>query len=571
MIKTASGGHLSPHPPRFRALKPRLLIALTGILSGFVLTSFPMARELKILCVLWLVLACLATESSRGQTTAPSEPTTSESLGGETTIAPSEPTTSESSGGQTTGPPIQTPGTETTGGETTGPPTQTPSTETTGGETTGPHTQPPPTETPGAGPCYPNPCGSGSTCAPRHNETFVCLCLAGDFYNDGSKICEKAKVFPGQLTLPGIVYDDTMADKKSKNFLDTSKNITEALSVVFEKKYNDYSGSIVLDIRPINKAKVWLRNNDGVITTVEIIFTPSAGIKTEEVLEVMKDASKSSDTALKGSTFKEEKLCDKEPCDNKSTKCSSRDGSFTCECMDNYIKTNFSDRICIACSSGTKADGSSKCVACPFGYSGFNCNESWQLTLVIVGSVLGGLLLITLILLPIVALKSPKKSSKKNKNGDIGTYVTHSPAKAPLVNGNHTASFNGQANSFANAGVPKIPRATTNSSWDNRTNLEMTPSNSRQNLVNSGRNMRQFEDDDDMPPYAQSRPQSSLYAQARPQSSLYAQAQPQNNPYAQDRAQNNPYAQDRPQNNPYASSQGHANPYYMHDNGRRFN
>ncbi|XP_051273802.1 LOW QUALITY PROTEIN: mucin-13b [Dicentrarchus labrax] len=559
-----------------------------------------MARELKNLCVLWLVSACLATESlvmvTNSTPTTITPPPTTEAPGASspspTTITP--PPTTEAPGASSPSPTATTlppttdnPGasspspTTTTLPPTTGNPgassasptatTPPPGTGITGTDSASPPTQPPPTENPEAGPCDVNPCGIGSTCDPRHNQTFVCLCLAGDVYNYDNTICERAKVFPGHLSLPGINYNNEMADKTSEIFLDNSKAITDALSAELNKT-EGYSGSIVLEIRPINNGKVWLRNSKGVNATVEITYAPSADIKTEEVLTAIKIGATCSDCTLKGSTFVDENLCDNSPCDEKSVTCSSADGDFNCTCIENYIKTDFSNRICIACPSGTKADESSECVACPFGYSGFNCNESWQLTLVIVGSVLGGLLLITLILLPVVALKSPKKSSKKkNKNADIGTYVTHSPAKAPLVNGNHTAAFNGQANSFANAGVPRIPRATTTSSWDSRTNLEMTPSNSRQNLVNSGRNMRQFEDDDDMPPYAQVRPQSSLYDQARPQSSLYAQARPQNNPYAQDRPQNNPYAQDRPQNNPYASSQGQSNPYYTHDNGRRFN
>ncbi|XP_032358444.1 protein HEG isoform X2 [Etheostoma spectabile] len=142
--------------------------------------------------------------------------------------------------------------------------------------------------------------------------------------------------------------------------------------------------------------------------------------------------------------------------------------------------------MCIACPSGQKAEGSEKCVNCPFGYSGFTCKESWKLVLVIVGSVLGGLLLITLILLPIVARKY-SKSSIINKNTDIGkSYISHPPANKPLVNGSlinsQATSVNRQANGlkdFANAGVPRIPRATT-TSWNSGTNLEMTPNTSRE-------------------------------------------------------------------------------------------
>lgn len=87
-----------------------------------------------------------------------------------------------------------------------------------------------------------------------------------------------------------------------------------------------------------------------------------------------------------------------------------------------------------------------------------------------------------------------KKKTKKNSKEDIGKpYVSHSPVKLPLVNGNSSLansqapSLNGSA--YGNAGVPKIPRATTTtSSWDSRTNLEMVPSNSRQNLISVDRN-----------------------------------------------------------------------------------
>ncbi|KAA8581567.1 hypothetical protein FQN60_003148, partial [Etheostoma spectabile] len=135
------------------------------------------------------------------------------------------------------------------------------------------------------------------------------------------------------------------------------------------------------------------------------------------------------------------------------------------------------------------------------------------------------------------------KSSIINKNTDIGkSYISHPPANKPLVNGSlinsQATSVNRQANGlkdFANAGVPRIPRATT-TSWNSGTNLEMTPNTSRE------RDPYCFPDDhDEMNPYAQSQPQSSFYAQ------------------------------NRPQINPNAQNQGNSNSNYIHDNGRRFN
>lgn len=81
-------------------------------------------------------------------------------------------------------------------------------------------------------------------------------------------------------------------------------------------------------------------------------------------------------------------------------------------------------------------------------------------------------------------------------SADLGKpYVSHPPAQQPMVNSNfaksQAAAFNGPANglsAFANAGFPRIPRATTTNSWDSRNNLEMNLSNSRQNLIPAGRN-----------------------------------------------------------------------------------
>ncbi|XP_037610264.1 protein HEG homolog 1-like [Sebastes umbrosus] len=291
-----------------------------------------------------------------------------------------------------------------------------------------------------------------------------------------------------------------------------------------------------------------------------MFFKANTNISSTDVEKTIEEAATCESCPLAGGTFNGTSLCDQKPCELKTSTCESKSGSFGCNCLPGYIKTNFSNRMCIACPSGEKAVGFETCIDCSFGQSGFNCNESWQLALVIVGTVLGGLLLITLILLPVLLhKKSSKKSSKKNNKSDTEkSYNSHLPAKAPLVNNglanSQAASVNGPANSlsaFANAGVPRIPRATSTNSWDSRTNLEMAPSNGRQNLIPMGKNPRLYDDHEYMNPYAQARPQSSLYAQARPQ--------------------NNPYAQNRPQTNPYDQSQGHSNPHYVHDNGRRFN
>ncbi|XP_029384239.1 mucin-13-like [Echeneis naucrates] len=464
--------------------------------------------------------------------------TTKPDEGGNSTATPTTTTTKPDEGGNSTATPTTTTTKPEEGGNSTATPTNTTKPEEGGNSTATPTTTTPSTSKK-PGPCDGNPCGEGSTCEP-FNGNFTCLCLAGDTYNYQSQICQRAKVFPGQIGLPNVEYNQNMSNKDSFIFINTTRRITDALDIVYDTT-EGYSHSEVLQLLESNGG-ARSTNPSRVTAVVDIIFSANSDITSTDVDDKIKAAANNPDSILGGANFTEQSLCDRTPCDELTTNCESSDGSFTCGCDPGYIRTNFSERMCIACPSGQKAS-ESECVDCPFGYSGFNCNSPWELVLVIVGSVLGGLLLITLILLPIVARKSPKKSSEKNRNADIGHYVNPSPAKAPLVNGHYSLpssrapSVNGSA--FGNAGVPRIPRATATSSWDRATNLEMTRSNP------VGRNPRLYEDPDNVNPYINSQ-----------------QERPSSNSYAQSRSQINPYAQ--------SQSQGQSNPYYVHDDGRRY-
>ncbi|KAL6095022.1 liat1 [Pungitius sinensis] len=510
-----------------------------------------MAQEIKPVFVLWLVVACLDST-----TTAPDgSPTTPKPATDSTTINPPDSTTTAPEASPTTPKPA-------TVSTTLKPP----------------------------GPCDGNPCLDGSTCQPRHDQTFECLCLAGDNYDYVSKECQSGKVFPGQLNMPGLPYKPEMADKSSQEFQNAAKKINGEIYNIF-KDDDSFSSSTVLEISPVpsEKSQVWsMSARTGATATVEIIFKKSADIKGTQVLDKMSAASNCTGCLLAGGGFNPKPLCSLDPCDKNTTQCDGVDGAFTCTCSEHFIKTVLSDRLCIACPSGSKAKDSKECVPCPFGRSGFNCNETWKLNLVIVGSVLGSLLLIALILLPVLTFKASKKISKKEKSGDLGPSFSHIPTKQSGVNGSSApkqpalyggpadrmsgsanvggnripratttnswekranlertqtsrqpAPYSGPANRMlgsANAGVPQIPRATATNSWEKRANMEMTPTSSRQNLVPVGRNSRPYDDHNDMNPYAQARPQS------------------------------NPYTQNQPRVDPYNQRHGHSNPYYMHDN-----
>ncbi|XP_028332389.1 mucin-13-like [Gouania willdenowi] len=402
---------------------------------------------------------------------------------------------------------------------------------------------PPPTTTEKPGPCQSNPCGDGSTCEPRENG-FVCLCQPGDRYDEANQVCTTAKVFPGEVNLQRD-YKDTLADKTSQDFKDLEVELREQIFGLFET--DDKPEDCVVEefqrFTPTSRAGAKVK------AIYQLFYKQESSITSAQVEAELKNKTGCVNCDLiKDSEFTTQTVCDRGACDEISTNCVSEDGSRTCSCKDGYVITVLTDRACfVACPDGEyMADDG--CKTCSFGWTGFNCRESWKLVLVIVGSVFGGLLLATSIGLIIMAVKPSKNGSKKAKHSGTGNP---SLAKGPLINGTNGLLNKGYVPDkgkapFPDFGVPRIPRATTDSSWDNRTNLEMTPSNSRQNLVPSGKNSRLYEEHNEINPY--SRPQN-VYAQARPQ---------------------NPYDQNRANVNPYAQNQGRTNPYNMDNDRRRY-
>ncbi|KAL3967742.1 ADP-ribosylation factor-like protein 4 [Sarotherodon galilaeus] len=324
-----------------------------------------------------------------------------------------------------------------------------------------------------------------------------------------------------------------MRDRKSKEFKETANEVIAELYKVY-KGTNGYSGSVVLELRP--STTPMSRNVVNVDASVQIIFEDSSEITEDQVVQTLTGCKV---CALIENTIETTDLCANNACDKETTICTPGDGTYECACKDGYRKTDYTDRICTACPFGEKLKDN-KCMKCSFGYSGFNCSENWQLILVIVGSVLGGLLLIAIILLPVVATQKSNKSFKKIKSGENEKQ----PTASNKFGHSQGVSFNGSANGHSgvqNGGVPMFPRAaTTTNSWDNRTNLELKPSNGGQNFGHMNSGSQIYDEQDNIRPYAQTRPQS------------------------------NPYAQNQPRMNPYTQNQGHSNPCYTHDDGKRY-
>ncbi|XP_054878611.1 mucin-13-like [Poeciliopsis prolifica] len=489
-----------------------------------------MAKALIVAFLFCIAVATVvSTESASTESASPGTlPTGSPSTGTASTESVS--TGSASTGTASTGSPstgsVST-GTASTGSASTeSPPTEGSSVSPNTGS---PQTNAPSTPLPGTpkppGVCGSNPCPVGSTCEERFNQTFYCLCRPGEAYSH--PFCLRTKVFPGLLVWEKEFLPD-MADKTSKIFLEISMNIHSEVSKQFEGK----SGYLGIEVLELRRKETKERSQSFIEASVNIVYD-SSEITANDVKVIVEGSP------LAGS-FTVKTLCDSNPCDTSSSTCSPTEGSFKCACKSGFIETDYSENLCVACPSG-QGVVDNKCVNCHFGYTGFNCKDNTLLIVVIVCCIIGFLLIAALIALPLVVKKSKKKSSKA-KEEDIGKpYQSHSIAKAPLSYGNGNSNdFSASVKEPTNFGAPRIPRATANSNWDSRTNLEMTPSNSRQNLIPSGINSRLNDNQDDMYSYSQNRPRNHPYEEIQPKS----------NPYSQNRA-SNPYAQTRSQTNPY--------------------
>ncbi|XP_054913752.1 uncharacterized protein LOC129377676 [Poeciliopsis prolifica] len=169
-------------------------------------------------------------------------------------------------------------------------------------------------------------------------------------------------------------------------------------------------------------------------------------------------------------------LCDSNPCDNSSTTCKAAAGTFTCSCVDGYINTDYSDRLCLACPPGQRAVNND-CKPCDFGRTGFNCEDERLLIVVIVSSVLGFLLVLTLIALLVVVKKFKRTKFFRTKQENIRKpFQIPSLGKGPLfsISNGYYTWLKEPVSSPANSGAPQIPGA------NNGDILEMTQRNNKE-------------------------------------------------------------------------------------------
>ncbi|XP_051994913.1 protein HEG homolog 1-like isoform X3 [Xyrauchen texanus] len=300
--------------------------------------------------------------------------------------------------------------------------------------------------------CPAVPCSPLSVCV---NST--CQCLAGTYLLNNS--CVETKTFPSTLRV-NRTFENAMKNPQSHEFRQTANEIISAVNIALHNQPN-YISSTVLRLMP-----------GSVVASVNSFFELNSQATQDSVIAAMDTAIKECKDCgiLANATYMKTDLCQQEPspCDLDTTECAFREGLAECPCKMGHVPSPYQRKSCTVCPSGKKAQGE-KCVPCPFGYSGFNCDDSTLIALVVVACVLGGVLLIVILAVLIYLCVTHRwKKSKEH------VYNTPNPAE----------EF---TSTWSSPGIISIPRATVSASNDaNDTTLEMTEGAGKRNSHSNG-------------------------------------------------------------------------------------
>uniref|UniRef100_UPI00358E77D9 mucin-13-like n=1 Tax=Myxine glutinosa TaxID=7769 RepID=UPI00358E77D9 len=185
----------------------------------------------------------------------------------------------------------------------------------------------------------------------QQKSTYWCECPVG--YNLTEGDCISVKAFTSMLHWDDI-FTSQMNDKTSKDF----KRIENETKTEFDNVYWNISGYIGVEVLQISKGSV------KVLTSC--MFNKESKMNDALFNNLLGQ--------INDSSIEQYNICDLDTCDKQTTSCLSKDGIISCNCNDGHVPSKYSQRSCLACEPGKKA-ANNKCEACPFGYSGVNCND----------------------------------------------------------------------------------------------------------------------------------------------------------------------------------------------------
>ncbi|XP_031446333.1 mucin-13 [Phasianus colchicus] len=276
--------------------------------------------------------------------------------------------------------------------------------------------------------CKPSSCGSRLSTCVSLNTTYICQCPYGFYYY--SKNCYAGKVFPGIITLAQTLSSD-IGDVNSMEYEKMFQNITQFFKEAFANM-TDYMQTIIVKVNYTADDTSTRSVNNPVTVTVMNIFTANT---TETDAKVEKAIETAAGNLNYVSGYTNAPQCAVYPCDDTTTTCED-DGYPACVCKADFTKTQWDTFSCSDCANCTaeenkfcdrqsdtpdckcldnfKKEGE-KCVRCPVGYSGKNCENNKELILIIVGTVFGAIILCLVAAVSIVSVRAKHSHDPEKK------------------------------------------------------------------------------------------------------------------------------------------------------------
>ncbi|XP_014844316.1 PREDICTED: protein HEG homolog 1 [Poecilia mexicana] len=256
--------------------------------------------------------------------------------------------------------------------------------------------------------CKQNPCPTGSKCL-NSNGSFNCECPLGYHLEDG-RTCTRVKTFLGTFSF---------------NRHDHFKNLA-----MYEREIIQLLNVSLSVLRGYSRSTLRSKEQGGTRILAVNMFSISTDVTTTEVYNSIQMSLSNCSSSLTHCrmvlqhqlSYHMESLCEaqKTQCDAERSTCTDSSGTAYCQCLQGYYKHNPEDLSCLECRDGYKLENGT-CVACTFGFGGFNCANFYKLIAVVVAPAGGALLLILIIALIVTCCKKDKNDINKIifKSGDM--------------------------------------------------------------------------------------------------------------------------------------------------------
>ncbi|XP_059775964.1 mucin-13, partial [Balaenoptera ricei] len=274
-------------------------------------------------------------------------------------------------------------------------------------------------------PCQVDPCEGGSSCVNLHDRRF-CLCSEGFYYN--SSTCNKGKIFPGTITVK-ISSTSGLEDENSVAYQELYLKITTFFKNAFNN--TDYGQTVIRKLSTSPSARSEIRT---VHVEVVNIFIETTKETEENISRTIENAIANSPTEF--TEYIKQDRCNYYGCEKKNEQDDCASG-LLCQCKPGLQRPSPQIPLCVAlgpkcpgncstennrqclvknsgeancvCLPGYKKDNRGICQPCAFGYSGVDCEDSFQLILTIVGTI-AGILILGMVIALIFSVRSKNKS-----------------------------------------------------------------------------------------------------------------------------------------------------------------